>query len=60
MIIPGLRTFSKRKTPLENWLRTEGGARYDAYKRDPQGKPASQVFKRLRQHHARRIKRDAP
>ena len=48
------------ETALERWLLTEGVARYDAYKRDPQGKPTEQVFKRLRQHHARRTKRDTP
>ena len=42
----------KREVALENWLRTEGVARYDAYQRDPRGQRAKKVFARLRQHHA--------
>jgi len=37
---------------LEDWLRTEGVARYDAYKRDPTGELAQIVFTRLREHYA--------
>ena len=50
------RPLSERKAALQDWLRTEGVARYDAYKRDPQGEPAGKVFARLRQHHAKRTK----
>ena len=46
-----------RETALEEWLRTEGVARYDAFKRDPQTEPASKVFALLRQHHAARANR---
>ena len=60
VIREGLRALNERDAALENWLRTEGVARYDAYKREPQGDPADKVFERLRQHHAKRIKRTAP
>jgi len=59
VIRDGLRALNERDAALENWLRTEGVARYDAYKRDPQGEPAENVFAQLRQHHARRRKRTA-
>lgn len=52
----GLRALGERDAALENWLRTEGVARYDAYKSNPRGCPAEQVFTRLRQHHAKRVK----
>jgi hypothetical protein len=42
------------ETALEDWLRTEGVARYDAYKRDPQEEPAKKVFAYLRRHHSKR------
>jgi len=57
VIREGLRALNERDAALENWLRTEGVARYDAYKRDPRGQPAEKVFARLRQHHAKRAKR---
>jgi Arc/MetJ-type ribon-helix-helix transcriptional regulator len=53
IIREGLRALSERNTALETWLRTEGVARYDAYKRDPRGRPAEKVFAQLRQHHAK-------
>jgi putative addiction module CopG family antidote len=56
VIREGLRALNERDAALENWLRTEGVARYDAYKRDPRGQPAEKVFARLRQHHAKRTK----
>ena len=40
----------------EQWLRTEGVARHDAYRRDARGRPAAEVFARVRQRHARRVK----
>lgn len=60
VIREGLRALNERDAALENWLRTEGVARYDAFKRDPQGAPAEKVFARLRQHHAKRMKRTTP
>ena len=36
----------------EQWLRTIGVARYDAYYRDANGRPATEVFARLRKHAA--------
>ena len=59
VIREGLRALTERDAALEDWLRTEGVARYDAYKRDPQGEPAEKVFAQLRQHHAKRLKRSA-
>lgn len=56
VIREGLRALNERDSALEDWLRTEGVARYDAYKRDPRGRPAAKVFARLRQHHAKRSK----
>lgn len=56
VIRDGLRALSERDAALEDWLRTEGVARYDAFKRDPRGRPAEKVFARLRQHHAKRVK----
>jgi putative addiction module CopG family antidote len=57
VIREGLRALNERDAALEDWLRTEGVARYDAYKRDPRGRPAEKVFARLRQHRAKRAKR---
>jgi hypothetical protein len=38
----------------ESWLRTEGVARYDAYRRDLSvARPAADVFARLRARHAK-------
>jgi antitoxin ParD1/3/4 len=59
VIREGLRALNERDAALENWLRTEGVARYDAFKRNPQGEPAEAVFAQLRQHHAKRLKRSA-
>ena len=57
VIREGLRALGDRDAALEQWLRTEGVARYDAYHRDPsKSRPAAKVFARLRQHHARRAK----
>lgn len=44
------------ESTLEQWLRTEGVARYDAYKCDPNVEPAEKVFAQLRQHHAKQTK----
>jgi antitoxin ParD1/3/4 len=59
VIREGLRALNERDSALESWLRTEGVARYDAYKRDPHGRRAEKVFARLRQHHTKRVKRSA-
>ena len=59
VIREGLRALNERDAALEDWLRTEGVARYDAYRRDPRGRTAEKVFARLRQHHAKRAKRPA-
>lgn len=50
------KSASEQKASLEDWLRTEGVARYDAFKRNPRGRPAKQVFARLRERHAKRYK----
>jgi putative addiction module CopG family antidote len=59
VIREGLRALNERDSALENWLRTEGVARYDAFKRDPRAEPAGEVFAQLRRHHAKRLKRPA-
>ena len=59
VIREGLRALRERDAALEDWLRTEGVARYDAYQRNPQGEPADKVFAQLRRHHAKRSKRAA-
>lgn len=59
VIREGLRALSERDAALEEWLRTEGVARYDAFKRDPRGRPAAEVLARLRRHHAKRAKHSA-
>lgn len=52
----GLRALAEREAALEDWLRTEGVARYDAFKRDPRGRPAAQVFAQLRERHSKTMK----
>jgi antitoxin ParD1/3/4 len=48
----GLRALQAQDAAVEEWLRTEGVARYEAYHRDPgRGRPIAEVFARLRQHH---------
>ena len=57
VIREGLRALTARDGAAEEWLRTEGVARYDAYRLDPSvARPAAEVFARLRVHHARRAK----
>jgi putative addiction module CopG family antidote len=56
VIREGLRALDEREAATEVWLRTEGVARYDAYHCDPRGRPAAEVFARLRRHSARRAK----
>ncbi len=57
VIREGLRALSEREAALEDWLRTEGVARYDAYKHNPRAEPAKKVFDELRRHHAKRVMR---
>jgi putative addiction module CopG family antidote len=57
VIREGLRALKARDSAAEEWLRTEGVARYDAYRRDPSvARPAAEVFARLRARHTRRTK----
>ncbi len=57
VIREGLRALDERDAALETWLRTEGVARYDAYRQgNGKSRPAAKVFARLRAHHARRTK----
>lgn len=57
VIQEGLRALKARDSAEEDWLRTEGVARYDAYRRDPgSAQSAAEVFARLRAHHAKRTK----
>ena len=59
VIREGLRALREREAALEDWLRTEGVARYDAYQRHPQGEAVEKVFADLRRHHAKRGRRAA-
>lgn len=59
VIREGLRALTEREAALDDWLRTEGVARYDAYKRNPQGQSAAKVFAQLRRHHAKVAKPSA-
>jgi putative addiction module CopG family antidote len=57
VVSAGLRALQAQDAVLEDWLRTEGVARYDAYHREAhEGRPAAEVFARLRAHHAERAK----
>lgn len=57
VVSAGLRALQAHDAVLEEWLRTEGVARYDAYSRDgAEGRPAAEVFARLRAHHAESAK----
>ncbi len=49
VIREGLRALRLQDGALEQWLRTEGVARYDAYHRDTGGgRPTAEAFARLR------------
>ena len=55
VIREGLRALQAQEAAVEEWLRTEAVARYDAYHRDSsRGSPAAETFGRLRKHHAER------
>ncbi len=57
VIREGLRALEAQESVLEEWLRTEGVARYDAYHRNPRrGRPAAEVFARLRVPHVKQAK----
>lgn len=54
----GLRALAAQEAAVEDWLRTEGVARYEAYKA---GKtktvPASEAFARVKAHIAKRSRK---
>jgi putative addiction module CopG family antidote len=56
VIREGLRALQTQDAAVEDWLRTEGVARYDAWHREPRGRPAAEVFAGLRKHHQKRAK----
>jgi putative addiction module CopG family antidote len=59
VIRDGLRALKAQDDALEHWLRTEGVARYEAFRRDPTAiKPAAQVFANLRKRHEQRLKKE--
>ncbi|MGO8022339.1 type II toxin-antitoxin system ParD family antitoxin [Rhizobium leguminosarum] len=48
VIREGLRALQERENAVEDWLRTEVAATYDAYKADPtKAKPLDEVWQRL-------------
>ena len=50
-----MKKVPESKNAMERWLRDEVAPAYDAMKADPSsGTPASEVFRKLRQHHANR------
>jgi antitoxin ParD1/3/4 len=57
VVSDGLRALQTQDAAVEEWLRTDGVARYDAFHRAPDGRPASAVFASLRDHHARSAKK---
>jgi putative addiction module CopG family antidote len=57
VIREGLRALGAQEAALEEWLRTEGVARFDAYHRGRGGgRPAAEVFARVRAHHIEQTK----
>jgi antitoxin ParD1/3/4 len=57
VIREGLRALEAQESALEDWLRTEGVARYDAFHRNPaNAHPAADVFARLRARHTKGAK----
>lgn len=53
----GLRALQEQEAATEEWLRTEGVARYEAYRREPLGQPVGEAFARLRKHHEAQSRR---
>jgi antitoxin ParD1/3/4 len=50
----GLRALQERDAAVERWLREEVAPVYDAMKADPsRGRPAKDVFDRIRAKHAK-------
>jgi antitoxin ParD1/3/4 len=57
VIREGLCPLHSQEAALEEWLQTEGVARYDAYHGGKsRGRPAAEVFARLRAHHIEQTK----
>jgi antitoxin ParD1/3/4 len=56
----GLRALQSQEAAVEDWLRTEGVARYDAWHREPDGRPATEVFVALRARRKKRADRRGP
>jgi putative addiction module CopG family antidote len=57
VIREGLRALGAQEAAIEDWLRTEGVARFDAYRNGrSRGRPAAEVFARIRAHHAKQTK----
>jgi putative addiction module CopG family antidote len=57
VIREGLRALGAQEAALEDWLRTEGVARFDAYANGRnRGRPATEVFASIRALHAKRAK----
>jgi antitoxin ParD1/3/4 len=57
VIREGLRALDAREAIVEEWLRAEGVARFDAYHRDEsQVHSPNEVIERLHAHHAARAK----
>ena len=57
VIREGLRALEARDAVIEEWLQTEGVARYDAYHRHASNpSPLDEVFSRVREHHEVRVK----
>ena len=53
----GLRALDAQEAAVVEWLRTEGVARFDAYRSGrSRGRPAAEVFARIRAHHAKQTK----
>ena len=51
VIRDGLRALQERDAAIEQWLKTEGVARYDAYREDPsRGASADEALAELRIH----------
>jgi len=58
VIRDGLRALEERDAAVEQWLRTEGVARYDAYQADPsRALPADQTWDELRSYMKTRTKK---
>jgi len=55
----GLRALQERDAAVEQWLRTEGVARYEAYRADPsRGASAERTLTELQEHMTASAKKD--